>query len=160
MVLIPKYMNANIGETEGIEAKVEAKPCRYLSLGAAYTYANAKYKEKDTSDWARANYWPMNTLAFVGTLYPVDKLTVSFKMTWEGDKIVPLFDSSYNQVLWHESGNVRLDMTTTYKLVKNYRRVSDVDLFLRIENLLDEDYTESGNGMPGRWVYGGIRMTF
>ena len=155
-----KYMNADTGETEGIEAKVEAKPCKYFSLGAAYTYANAKYKEKTGSDWARTNYWPMNTLAFIGTVYPIDKLTMSFKVTWEGDKIVPLYDTSYNKVLWNESGNVRLDMATTYKLVKNYKRVSDVDLFLRIENLLNEDYTESGNGMPGRWIYGGIRMAF
>lgn len=155
-----KYMNANVGETEGIEAKMEAKLCKYFSLGAAYTYANSRYKEKDTSAWARTNYWPRNTFAIIGTAYPIDKLTMSFKVTWEDDKIVPLYDTSYNQVLWKESGNVRLDMATTYKLVKNYKRVSDIDLFLRIENLLDEDYTESGDSMPGRWIYGGIKMSF
>lgn len=155
-----KYMNAQVGESEGIEAKVEAKLCKYLALGAAYTYAHSRYKATDADAWARTNYWPMNTFSFIGTVYPIDRLSLSFKVSWEGDKIVPLYDTSYNKVLWNESGSTRLDLAATYKLVKNYKRVSDIDIFMRVENLLDEDYTESGYTMPGRWIYGGIKMAF
>lgn len=155
-----KYMNAQVGRSEGIEAKVETKLCKYVTLAAAYTYADSKYKETDSDEWQRTNYWPMNVFSFTGTFYPVERLTLAFKVSWESDKIVPLYDTSYNRVLWNESGSARVDLAATYKLVKNYKMVSDVDLFMRIENLLDEDYTESGYTMPGRWIYGGVKMAF
>ena len=37
-----QYQNANVAKTEGIEAKVEAKPCKYFSLTAAYTHADSE----------------------------------------------------------------------------------------------------------------------
>jgi outer membrane cobalamin receptor len=31
---------------------------------------------------------------------------------------------------------------------------------MKVENLMDEDYSEGGYTMPGRWVYGGLKMVF
>ena len=155
-----EYKNGPVGKTTGIEASVIAKPCKYFSLGASYTYANAQYKQDISDDWKRLNYWPMNTFAFVGTVYPIDRLSVSLKVLWEGDRVIPLYDTSFNQILWHEASDVRVDMVTTYKILKNYKCLSDVDLFLKITNLTDTKYTEAAYQMPGRWVWGGIKMAF
>ncbi len=155
-----KYKNATEGKSQGIEAKIETKPCRYFSLGVAYTYADSRYRDYNTSEWTRTEYWPMNTLTFLGTVYPIDRLSLSCKVTWESDKIVPLYDTSYNKVRYEESGIGRVDLAATYKILKNYKFVNDIDLFMRVENLLDADYTEGGYLMPGRWVYGGLKMSF
>lgn len=155
-----EYDNGDVGKTSGVEAKIESKPCKYLSLGFSYTYAFAQYKPTSSSDWTRQNYWPMNTFAFVGTVYPIERLSVSFKVLWEGDRIVPLYDPSYNEIYWKEPGDTRVDMITTYKILKNYYCVHDVDVFMKITNLFDTNYTESGYQMPGRWIWGGVRMTF
>lgn len=155
-----KYMNANKGKTDGIEAKIDAKLCKYFTIGAAYTYAYAKYKETESSQWSLREYWPKNTFSIIGTVFPIDRLTASIKVSWEDDKIVPLYDTSYNKVLWKEKSNIRVDLASTYKVLKNYKQVADLDLFLRVENLFDEDYTESGYTMPGRCVFGGLKMAF
>ncbi len=155
-----QYVNANIGKTEGIEAKVEAKPCKYFSLTAAYTYANSQYTANNSNDWTRLEYWPMDTFSVIGTVYPIERLSISLKVLWEGDRIVPLYDPSFNEVRWTEPGDIRLDMITTYKLLKNYKHINDIDIFMKITNLLDEHYSESGYQMSGRWIYGGVKMAF
>jgi len=155
-----QYDNVNKGKTEGIEAKVEAKPCKYFSLTAAYTNAYSEYRANNSNDWTRLEYWPINTFSFIGTVYPVERLSISFKVLWEGDRIIPLYDPSFNEVRWTEPSDTRLDMITTYKLLKNYKRINDIDIFFKITNLLDTHYTESGYQAPGRWVYGGVKMAF
>jgi vitamin B12 transporter len=155
-----QYVNGDVGKTTGIEAKIQAKPCKYFSIGASYTYAFAQYKPNNTSDWTRVNYWPMDTLAFIGTVYPMDRLSVSVKVLWEGNRIIPLYDPSFNEVYWREPSDVRVDMITTYKILKNYRCLSDIDLFFKITNLTDTNYTEAGYQMPGRWFWGGVKMAF
>ena len=155
-----QYVNADIGKTEGIEAKMEAKPCKYFSLTAAYTYANSQYRSNNSNDWTRLEYWPMDTFSVIGTVYPIERLSISLKVLWEGDRIVPLYNPSYNEVRWTEPGDTRLDMIATYKILKKYNRIHDIDVFIKITNLLDEHYTESGFQMPGRWIYGGVKMAF
>ncbi len=153
-----QYQNANVAKTEGIEAKVEAKPCKYFSLTAAYTYANSQYTANGSNVWTRLEYWPRDTFSVIGTVYPIERLSISLKVLWEGDRTVPLYDPSYNEVRWTEPADVRLDMITTYKILKNYKHINDIDIFMKITNLLDEHYTESGYQMPGRWIYGGVKM--
>ena len=155
-----QYVNANIGKTSGIEAKVEAKPCKYLSLTAAYTNAYSQYQAVNSNEWTRLEYWPINTFSFIGTVYPIDRLSISFKVLWEGDRIVPLFDPSFNEIRWVEPSDTRLDIITTYKLLKNYEHIHDIDIFFKITNLLDTHYTESGYQAPGRWFWGGVKMVF
>ncbi len=155
-----QYQNASIGKTEGVEAKMEAKPCKYFSLTAAYTYANSQYKPNSSSDWTRLPDWPMDTFTFIGTVYPTERLSMSLKVLWEDDRIVPLYNPSFNEVLWKEPGDVRVDLITTYKILKNYKHVNDIDVFMKIANLFDEHYTEDGYQMPGRWFYGGVKMAF
>ena len=154
------YVNALKGRAEGIEAKLEAKPCKYFSLTAAYTYVDSQLNYGDSSGWARTQLWPMDTFAFIGAFYPMDRLTVSFKVLWEGDRIIPLYDPSFNQVLWREPSDTRVDMVTTYKILQDYKCIKDIEVFIKITNLFDEHYTECGYQMPGRWVYGGLKMTF
>ena len=154
------YTNAQKGKSEGIEAKLEAKPCKYFSLTASYTYINSLFIPPGSNEWTRSWYWPMDTFALIGTIYPMDRLCVSLKVLWEGDRTIPLYDTNYNEVYWREPGDWRVDMVTTYKILKNYGQIKDIDIFLKITNLFDEHYTESGYQMPGRWIWGGLKMTF
>ncbi len=65
------------------------------------------------------------------------------------------FDSSFNRSI------VRLDAYTLVNLAGAYRLTEGVELFGRIENLLDEDYEEVFTfGTPGRTAFAGLRLEF
>lgn len=155
-----EYLNGSTGRTYGIEAQINSKPCKYLSFDASYTYAFAQYKPDSTSPWLLQNYIPMNTLAFTGTVYPVDRLRISVKVLWEGDRIVPLYDTNFDQIYWKEPSDVRVDMIANYRILENYEGFRDVNLFMKITNLFNEHYTEYGYQMPGQWIWGGVKMDF
>ena len=154
------YDNGSDGKTTGIEAKIEAKPCKYVTIGASYTYAFAQYKPDSSSQWTRVNYWPMDTFAVTGTVRPIDRLSISMKVLWEGDRIIPLYNIDGDAINYNEASDVRVDMSATYTILKNYEGFRDVDLFMKITNLFDEHYTEAGYQMPGQWIWGGVKMTF
>ena len=155
-----KYMNANKAKTDGVEAKIEANLSKYFTLGAAYTYAYAKNKESEASDWALRNYWPKNTFAIIGTAHPIDRLTVSVKVSWEDNKIVPLYDPNFNQILWKEKSNTRVDVASTYKLLKNYKQLEILTYSCGSKTSSMKITPNPDIRCSGRCVYGGIRMAF
>lgn len=155
-----RYVNASEGKSEGIEVSAEMKPCKYISFLVAFTHVDAKARDSESQEWTRRNYWPENTISFLTTVHPTDRLSLACKVTWDDEKTIPLYDPSYNQVLWQEPGAARVDLAATYKLVKNHDTLRNIDIFMKVQNLLDEYYTESGNIMPGRTIYGGVKFAF
>nr|WP_321467246.1 TonB-dependent receptor [uncultured Desulfobulbus sp.] len=149
-----RYENADEGKNSGIEASLRYQPWSKLRFNLAYTYIDSRSKDDGASGWSRVNYLPRNKVNFVVTVLPTDKLTMALDLNWQDEKIVPLYDASYNKVNWEEDSVMVANLSATYKAWKY------MDLFARVDNLFDKDYTESGYCMPGLTVFGGIRFHY
>ncbi|WP_448382156.1 TonB-dependent receptor plug domain-containing protein [Desulfosoma sp.] len=148
-----KYMNATKAKTEGFETYMDIGPWEWIKLSFSYTYVDPMYQTKE-GDWKRRTYTPRNKVGGVVTLILPQNLTVSLRGIWVSERIVPLYDPNFKTVNWKEPSYTTVDAALTYTFFKKHQ------LFLKVENLFDEDYTESGYGMPGRWVYGGFKAVF
>lgn len=150
--LLNKYINADKARAEGVETYLNVKPWKWLNLSFAYTYTDSKVKDGD--EWVRRSYLPRNKVSSTVTVsFPCD-LTTSLRVGWQDQKIVPLYDPGFNSVKWKEPSVVTVDAAATYTFLKKYQT------FVRVENLFDESYTESGYLMPGRTISGGLKLTF
>ncbi|MEE4354916.1 MAG: TonB-dependent receptor [Desulfococcaceae bacterium] len=149
-----RYENGSEGRSEGIETYVHYQPCPYVRFGLAYTYADPEYKDSTSGKWLREPSFPKNKFSFTTSLYPMEKLRIWFRVIWQDEKIVPLYDSAFNQTLWEEDSVTTVDAAVSYNISENF------DVWLRAENLFDEDYSEGGYAMPGRWIFGGVKLMF
>jgi vitamin B12 transporter len=148
-----RYENATEAESSGVETFLRLLPWQMLRIDLAYTYVDSKYKaDKTATEWTRKEYLPRNTVDILITLTPIEDLTISCDIGWQDEKIVPLYDPSYNKVRWEEDAVTTVDLAVGYKLMKY------MDIFGRVENLFDEDYTESGYCMPGMTIFGGVKL--
>lgn len=148
-----RYINASEGRNTGFETFLRAQPWDKLRLDLAYTYIDSEYKDEQ-SVWTRKEYLPRNKVNATITVFPVEKVTLAMSLKWQDEKIVPLFDADYNPVRWREGSATTVDLAATYK------PFAYLELFARIDNLLDEDYTESAYSMPGMSVYGGLKLQY
>jgi vitamin B12 transporter len=148
-----KYMNADKGSTEGFETYANAMPLEWLKLDFAYTYADPQYQTAG-GQWERQEYMPRNKMSSSLTFFLPYDLTAFLHATWQDAKVVPLYNASYDSVRWNEPSSTTVDAAVTYTFLKHYQ------IFLRAENLLDEHYTESAYLMPGRSIYGGVKLMF
>ncbi|WP_419658709.1 BtuB1: vitamin B12 transporter, cobalamin receptor [Desulfosarcina variabilis str. Montpellier] len=148
-----RYENASEAEASGVEAYLRLTPWQMLKVDLAYTYVDSKYKaDKTATQWTRKEYLPRNTFDLLVTFTPVEPLTLTCDVSWQDEKVVKLNDPSYTTVRWEEDAVTTVDLAASYKLLKF------MDVFARVENLFDEDYTESGYCMPGMTVYGGVKL--
>lgn len=150
-----RYANANEGESSGVETYIRLQAWKMVKFDLGYTYTDSRYKtDKDATDWTRKEYLPRNKVDFIVTLFPTDKLTMAVDIKWHDEQIVPLYDASYNKVRWEEDSVTTVNLSTTYKVMQN------MELFARVDNLFDNDFTESGYCIPGFSVYGGVKFQF
>ncbi len=151
---LDRYMNASRAKTQGVETYAHLRPWEWLHLNMAYTYVDAQYRDRQTSEWTRREYLPRNKVSGTATVRYPEGLTTSLRVTWQGEKIVPLSDPSWNQVRWEEPSVVTVDAAVSYSFLDNY------EAWIRVENLFDKDYSDGGWTMPGRWIYGGLKFSF
>lgn len=149
-----RYMNASKGKAQGIETYVNVAPWKWVKLDFAYTYTHSEYQAKGSDEWIRKEYLPQNKISGQLTVTSPWDITGSLRAVWQDEKVVPLYDANWNNVRWEEPSVVTFDAALTYTFRKK------VQAYVRVENLFDEDYTESGYVMPGRTFYGGIKFTF
>ena len=85
----------------------------------------------------------------VGTLYlfPIDKLKLSVAGRWEDerkDKFGNILDNAF----------FTMDLAATYAVTEH------LQVYAKVNNLLDEDYAVYGWEMPGINAMAGVRYTF
>ncbi|WP_372785940.1 TonB-dependent receptor plug domain-containing protein [Phenylobacterium sp.] len=132
---------------KGVELFGNAKLSEAFSLDVAYTYLDAK--QNGVEEVRR----PKNI--------------ASANLTWHapGDKGSVTLTTRYNGEMTDEEFKnfsiVKLKAFTLVNLSGSYKLTPHVELFARVENLLDEDYFEVVNfRTPGRAAYGGVRLRF
>ncbi len=149
-----RYANASKAMAQGFETYLTAKPWPWLRFDAAYTYTDSEYINQNDDRWTRREYLPQNKVSGLLTLTLPHDVTASFRALWQDEKIVPLYDPAFRRVRWEEPSVVTFDAALSYTFLKKYQA------YVRVENLLDEDYTEGAYIAPGRSVFGGIKLTF
>jgi len=133
------FSNVEETDTSGIEAYVSYRPWPILKLDVAYTYTDLD---------GRTNY-PRHKCDLLVTAYPLESLTVLFDVSYQYDKTVSLTGGDYD-----EENPAIINMAITNAVS------SHMDLFVRVENLSDREYTEGGYLMPPLSVYGGIKLSY
>ena len=97
----------------------------------------------------------MNKISVNGR-YQVGKALFNADVTWVGDRDAVSFATDAN-------GNAinTLDSYTLVNLAGHYDLTERLQLYCRIDNLLDEDYEEAWSfATPGVSAYAGIKVTF
>jgi len=132
---------------KGVELFANARLSHAFSLDAAYTYLDAK---QDGVEEVRR---PKN-IASVNLTWtaPNDKGSVTLTARYNGE----MTDEEFKNF-----STVTLKAYTLVNLSGSYNLTDHVEVFARVENLLDEDYFEVFNfRTPGRAAYGGVRLRF
>lgn len=132
---------------KGVELFANARLSDAVSLDAAYTYLDAK---QDGVEEVRR---------------PKNLASVNLTWTAPGDKGSVTLTARYNGEMTDEEfatfSTVTLKAYTLVNLSGAYNLTNHVELFARVENLLDENYFEVFNyRTPGRAAYGGVRLKF
>jgi vitamin B12 transporter len=132
---------------KGLELFGNARLSDALSVDAAYTWLDAR---QDGVEEVRR---PKN-VASVNLTWraPDDQASVTLTARYNGEMTDEEFKSF---------STVTLKAFTLVNLSGAYRLSEHVELFARVENLLDQDYFEVFNfRTPGRAAYGGVRLRF
>jgi len=150
-----RYENIGGVRNRGLELTVNTDPQKMVSLDVAYTYLNAEFTEYDNFNLVLGNRYfkptlvsydntgnkvprtPEHHVNLTGTVRPVSGLAIALEM----DAI-----SSYYA---DETNMVEIAGHEVFNLLANYDfkwAKSRCSLFLRVDNLFDEDYYNTARG--------------
>ncbi len=139
-----RYKNVESAESDGIETGINFLPLDNLSVSVNYTYTEGWEGNYDNLSITPKHEINANIIYFALNR----KFKVSTDIYYVGDRL------AYDHV--HKIDEyTRVDISSFYKINKNLK------LWLRLENLFDEDYeAAAGYPAPGISVWGGIRLFF
>lgn len=137
------YLLANIdsARSRGVEIYASGDITPILSVTGSLTFTDAEQLDTGEDLDRRAK----RKIGVDVTLRPTDNLALGLNTLVVGERP-------------DEGGSITLDEYTLVNLTGTYNLTEMVELFGRVENLLDEEYQEvSGYGTVGRSAYVGIR---
>lgn len=135
-----RYVNLDAVDTQGWEFIATARPADWIDVSANFTHQSAT----DLTTGNQVFRTPANLASLDVTTRPMNGLSVGGAVTWNGD------ETDRNGLVqdWF-----RVDVRSSYQLN------DQVELFGRVENLLDEQYQDIlGFGTPGISGFFGIRV--
>ncbi|WP_262690356.1 TonB-dependent receptor plug domain-containing protein [Kordiimonas aestuarii] len=137
------YQNVSRARAKGVELSFAATVSDTLSFNANYTYTDAKDRDTDTLLARRPKHQAYAAVNWA----PTEKLSGSVSVTHNGQEL--------------DSGTTFVDDWTRVDLRAAYRLNEGVELYGRIDNLLDADYQQvNGYGTPGLSAFAGVRTRF
>ena len=144
------YVNIEEAESWGIEAFLEVGPWRGLSGRITYTYTDT---EDDQGE--RLLRRPLNKVgASLSYRFLEERGRVGVHLLWVDER------EDMDWSAW-PARRVELDDYTRVDLSASLKVHRNLEVFARVENLLDEDYEEAyGYGTPGFSAYGGVKVVF
>jgi vitamin B12 transporter len=162
----------NIGAVRiaGIESSIKVNPAKGFTLGLVYTNLFTRVTDDGgvNSLFFQAGKpllrRPRNTFSFVMN-YTHDRLNLNLTGLYTGwrDDARYTFTAPYffNSSRVEDSDNFVLNFTATYDLVRNWSYANTVQLWARLNNILDERYQEVyGYSSPRFSMLGGVRVIF
>jgi vitamin B12 transporter len=148
------YRNTGGGIARGVEFSVEARPARSTTLQMGYTYTNA---DERRSVFRGGNLRSVRVsdhmVTAVATQRIGRKLDVTFDLFAASNYLYGFGDRAYEF-----DGPVKADLSANYTIDASDRY--SVQVFGRIENMLDRTYFEDGFRTPKTWATVGMKFLF
>lgn len=139
------HINGGGGKTQGIETSLAYKPWSWARFDAAYTYLD----KAQGRDGLRRQRTPRNWFALGATFTPSDIVTISTELRHRDSQELEFFGLAER----YEEGEA-----TVFDAAVTYHALKEIDLFVRADNIFDEEYTEHGFRMPGASLFGGFKL--
>ena len=137
------YRNIARSRAKGVELAFDAVLGDTLSFDANYTYTSAKDLATDTRLPRRPKHSAFASLNWQAG----ERLGANMSITHNGNEL--------------DTTGITLDAWTRVDLRLAYQLTDTLELFGRVDNLLDEAYQQvAGYGTPGISAYGGVRARF
>ncbi len=151
----PFVKGTNIGEAtaEGFEFTSAVDVLDNLTAWLNYTYTESE----DFGTHHLQSREPRNRLNLGATWRPIPRLELFGDLQWVSKQIEPGVSPRW---VWN-SGYTVVNAGATYRLFQRYAFIQGVDLWTRIQNLTNEDYSEVW-GFPALGINAlvGLRVTF
>ncbi len=147
---ISKYKNIGNAWTEGLEVGVRFKPREILKVNLNYTYTRTG-DEKTGLELLRR---PINQSNFNVNWDFLQKGNVNLNISYTGE---------YEDIdiTTYPGERITLGNYAVVNLFSAYDLTENLEVFVKINNLLDRDYQEIfGFAVPGTAFYGGIKAVF
>lgn len=142
------YYNVGKGRAQGLEMEVGLELTPTLTTNVVYSYTDTKNRTQGDANYGNAF-----------ARRPAHMITGS--LDWQSPLGLALgFDIRVVGKAWDNAANTtRLDSYALGDLRASYRVNDTVELFGRVENIWDQDYTIAGGyGTQGRAAYVGVRL--
>jgi vitamin B12 transporter len=140
---------------QGIEFTASTEPFDNLRLDASYTYTDGK--DANGTELIRR---PKHIASLVGNYsFNVKErpANINLSIQYNGKQTDTVYDNFFPVV----TRNVTLDSYTLVNLAASYEIADGAEIFMRGENLLNEDYQEVyGYGTPGISFFAGVHIKF
>jgi len=147
-----KYKNTARAQSYGVELSAMVRPMDDLTLRAGYT----RTKTRDKSTGLELLRRPENKFSFDAHYHFLEKGNANLEIAYTGKRQDSFFDP-----LTYASTRVELGGYLLVNLAASYDVTRWLQLFARVDNLLDREYEEvKGYGAPGIGGYGGVKVTF
>jgi vitamin B12 transporter len=151
------YINTQGGISRGVELSATLSPSRSLSISTAYTFVNAIERIPIVGDTLQTFVVPRNQFSILATDRVTSRLLLTFDTLATSDYLGPVYGEVTTQV-FRFNGIHKLSLGASYRIPLAESRA--VRFFVRVENLLDQTYFESGFPTPGRTGRGGMQFEF
>ncbi len=149
-----KTINIDKAVTSGIEAEFGMRILKNLKLDANYTYTNTKDERQDPLYHNKPLLRrPKNKFSLDIYYTPIDKLSSNVQMTYVGKRDDLDFLPDYSVV------RVNLTSYTLINISLNYSLTDYVQIYTRIDNLLNEYYEQVYGYASAQFsIYGGVKL--
>jgi vitamin B12 transporter len=143
------FRNVSKAESRGVEVFASLRPIEALALRADYTYMDTEDKTTGEELLRRAR----NKFKLSANYAFSEKGNLNLGVSYTGER-EDLDFSAFPAERVELKGYTLVDLAASYAVTKS------LEVFGRVENLLDEDYEEvKGYGTPGIGVFAGLKAT-
>lgn len=137
------YRNSHNIRTQGVESTVQVFPSEYFDVLFSYTYTDTKNEE----DGSRLLRRPLHNASVGINIIPTEAVRVNTNLRYISER------DGYQ--------DAQLKAYTLVNMAASYQVKENLQLFGRVDNLLDKSYEEvAGYGTAGISGYAGIKLTF
>ena len=148
------YRNTGGGIARGVEVSLEARPSRGTTLRAAYTYTNAdEQRSVFASGILRSVRVSDHMWTGTATQRILRNLDLTFDFFAASDYLYGFGDRAFEF-----DGPVKADLAAIYTVHLSDNRA--LQMFTRIENILNRTYYEDGFRAPKAWAVLGMKVHF
>lgn len=151
------YANGGGGIARGVELSGEASPTSSTRFRASYTFTNSDSRTPRIGmDYFGIPAQSDHIFSLTATQWFAKRFHVTFDMFAASDYSFSPFGAMSRRMIF--DGPVKADVVFAYELPLT--EAQSLEFYGKVENVFDKRYYENGNGSPGAWAIGGMRVKF